>query len=180
MQGEVNNGRCPACGKKNGYQYDGLCVVCYKRFLGRIKTAESWILEYHERKTSYIESLQEFSDLSATKITDEPRAHTTSSPTEIKAMRIADISNQGLWIIAVEDTLRRLDDRKRKFIAYRQEAEILAGQGRKSKGRPPWVDDVLGLYAKAGEKAPDRQSMFTWWREVRSTVIQMAGMYKCL
>jgi len=185
--------KCPICGKENKYPQDGTCKKCYEKRLERRKKAEEWILYYPQRKQSNIEALAEFEALGAANSDGMPRGTDTSDPTSNKATRLAELQNDRLWCVAVEDMLRNIGfDEKRNNIKHeemmllvelRQEAELVCES---SGGRTPWYDYVEANYAKLSEKKlgrhyiPSRATAFLWFSLCKNSLLEIASEYKGL
>jgi len=173
--------KCPICGKENKYPQDGTCKKCYEKRLERRKKAEEWILYYPQRKQSNIEALAEFEALGAANSDGMPRGTDTSDPTSNKATRLAELQNDRLWCVAVEDMLRNVKDEIILFVELRQEAELLEGG---EVGRPAWYDYVEAKYSMQSEKRlgryylPGRDTMFRWLSDCKNSLLEIASDYK--
>lgn len=178
-------GKCPVCGKPNHYPSDGLCMRCYAKLHEQRQQAAEWILYYHQRKVALWERLAELTELNATEYDGVPGGESQASATENIALKRLELERQRLWLVAVEDMMRHLNDRQKLFIELRREAEA-AHFNKQDRGRPGWVDYVEAHYARRAEKMlgqyylPRRYTMFEWWNKCINQVVQIAANYKIL
>ena len=147
------------------------------------RVAADWLLNYHDRRRAYIDAQESYTALSATVNTGMPHGSGTSNPTEQRALSLAELERQKLWIETVEDVEKIFGERKREFINMRRYAESVESD---CVGRPGWVDCVQARYASWHESrygkanVPGRMTMYGWWDEIVDVTVRIAIQKKLL
>ena len=151
-----------------------LAAVDFKR---QDRIAAEWLLNYHDRRRAYIDAQESYTALSATAITGMPHGSGTSNPTEQRALSLAELERQKMWIMTVEDTEAIFGEKKKAFIEMRRFAEnINTGE----VGRPGWVDYVQARYADWHERqygkafVPSKKTMQNWWNDIIEVAVRVA------
>lgn len=155
--------------------------------------ASQWLLDYPQRKNTYIEAIenmQEFSALSATEYTGMPGGGKVGHPAESKGMVLVDfglqkseLKKQLQWILAVEDTEKTLSEKRLVFLELRRRASHLELN---QVGRPAWTAYVQTKYAdwhyrKYGRASvPSKQAMISWWNDMVDVTARIAIRRGCL
>ena len=141
------------------------------------RVAADWLLNYHDRRRAYIDAQESYTALSATVSTGMPHGSGTSNPTESKAISLAELERQKLWIMTVEDAEKVFGERKREFLNIRRYADSEESSG---VGRPGWVDCVQARYAAWHESrygkadVPAKVTMYRWWDEIIEVTVRIA------
>lgn len=155
-------------------------------YIGQNKVAAKWLLEYPERRQQYIDRMSEFSTQSAIRYTAMPTGTDVGRPCENMVISLAEMEEQRLWIMTIEDTMRTLGEKKLAFLDARrwvdkQQREV----EQPSAGRPGWVDPTLVRYSdwfarRYGRASyPNRNTMFKWWDEIINIVVRIAIARGC-
>ena len=141
------------------------------------RTAADWLLNYHDRRRAYIDAQESYTALSAAVNTGMPHGSGTSNPTEQRALSLAELERQKLWIMTVEDTEAIFGEKKRTFLDLRRKAAL---QDTGEVGRPGWVDYVQAKYADWHENrygkadVPAKITLYRWWDEIVEVAVRIA------
>ena len=141
------------------------------------RIAAEWLLNYHDRRRAYIDAQESYTALSATVNTGMPHGSGTSNPTEQRAISLAELERQKLWIMTVEDTEAIFGEKKRTFLDLRRKAAL---QDTGEVGRPGWVDYVQAKYADWHENTyakadvPTKITLYRWWDEIVEVAVRIA------
>lgn len=92
---------------------------------------------------------------------DYPSLWLSTAPGAINMVR----PNSTKWRALIYDIKDNLPEHLAEFLDYRQRA--------RSDRR--WVGPVAGLYVAAGQRAPSRQTMWRWWREIVEATARFAA-----
>jgi hypothetical protein len=145
------------------------------------REALRWILDYDRLKTSYINSLAEFSTLAAAVNDGMPKGTDTSRPCQNKAISLVEMERQNLWIQVIELMERTLSRKSKKYLELRR--EVYEPQKRKTKpGKDEWVGYVSTQYADWLEKEegvknavpPTQQCMCNWMNKIIEVTARLA------
>jgi hypothetical protein len=155
-------------------------------YIGQNKIAAKWLLEYPERRQSYIDQLSEFSVLGAMKYSSQPGGTDPGDPTKNKGVSLATLDEQRLWIMTIEETESTLGEKKLVFMDIRRQAENIKYEGDMERGRPPWMLYVQSHYADWHQRRygvyyePSRKTIFNWWYEIINIAVRIAIKRGCL
>lgn len=141
------------------------------------RIAAEWLLNYHDRRRAYIDAQESYTALSATVNTGMPHGSGTSNPTEQRALSLAELERQKMWIMTVEDTESVFGDKKKTFLDLRRQAALIESG---EVGRPGWVDYVQAKYADWHERqygkacVPAKITLYRWWDEIVEVAVRIA------
>ena len=141
------------------------------------RIAAEWLLNYHDRRRAYIDAQESYTALSATVNTGMPHGSGTSNPTEQRALSLAELERQKLWIMTVEDTESVFGEKKRTCLDLRRKAAL---QDTGEVGRPGWGDYVQAKYADWHENrygkadVPAKITLYRWWDEIVEVAVRIA------
>lgn len=151
------------------------------------KEALKWILNIHDLRRSYFDSVATFSTLGAAVNDGMPRGTDTGNPCMNKAISLVDMENRKNWIMAIEMMEQTLSEKGRKYLDLRRDAEHQPHKGNELGGRPGWVEYVQPRYAEwfyyrfGGESVPTERTMSTWMYKIIDTTVRIAidkGCYR--
>lgn len=156
-------------------------------YIGQNKIAARWLIEYPERRRIYLDKMQDFTTLSATRYSGMPTGTDPGHPCEDKAISLAEIEDQKQWLMVVEDTEKTLGEKKRALLSIRRQAEVIKHDGSQPEGgRPPWMSYTQVKYAEWHERRfgtyyePSRKTVFNWWDETINIAVRIAIKRGCL
>lgn len=148
------------------------------------QTAAEWLLHYHQRRQSYFQMLNNFSELAATQYTGMPSGSGTGNPTAQKAVDLSKLKEYELWIMTIEDVERILSPKKAIFLEVRRMAEDIKHDG--DIGRPNWAGYTQVNYAEKINRlynydhVPSDRTMRSWWDSMVDIVVRIAIKRGCL
>lgn len=143
------------------------------------KEAIDWILNFKERRDSYISDSANFSMLGSTNYSGMPKGSDTGNPTLNKAVTLTELERQKLWIITIESMESTLSEKRRIFLEFRRRAEALQKE-HDSPGRPGWVEYVQIRYGEWHEYrygkgfVPSRHALHKWLNELIEITVRIA------
>ena len=156
-------------------------------FAAQNKCAERWLLEFPERRQSYIDQLGEFTELASVRYTGMPGGSAVSSPTQSKAISLVTLDESRLWIMTIEDTERTLTEKKLAFLdARRWVDKQIRSTDVQEIGRPAWVDATQARYADwfwrryGRDSYPDPKTVTQWWNEIINITCRIAIDRRCI
>ena len=147
------------------------------------KVAEGYILQYEEIQERYERQKAEWMEQGrppADTNTGGGKGNLPGHPVESAAIKSAEYDAEHpeyLWLRAVGIALRTFGERKRIFIACRQEAERHNAGGR---GRHGWVIYTQRRYAEEIERRfinangwIGERTIKAWWRQVLDSIVEI-------
>lgn len=154
------------------------------------RTAEEWLLFYHERKAQFEEDSRYILDKSPA-FKDTGRAGTRgNSWTEYKVVQLAALDDTEKWLTTVrmvEEGL--LTESKQVFLKARraaaQENKNLQAQGKKKVNWILFVQEDYAARMAKRKKKPEHKfhlsenTIKTWWKEIVNTTRVIALMRQC-
>jgi hypothetical protein len=144
------------------------------------RIAAQWLLQYNERKQSYLDRSREFTVLGAVQYRHTPTGTDISQPTQSKAISLVRLREDELWLMAVEDAESTLGEKKLAFLDIRRQAEKNMMIGVNEPGRPAWIPYVQSHYADwhsrryGGDYVPSERTMRMWWGEIINVTVRIA------
>lgn len=153
-------------------------------FAAQNKLATKWLLEYDERRKQYLDKMSEMSYIGAVKYSSQPSGTDISTPCENKAISLANMDDQRLWLMVIEETEKSLNEKKKAFLDARRWAA--QQQDTSTAGRPGWVETTQIRYSDwfyrrfNNVSCPDRNTMTKWWAEIVDITVRLAIKRNCL
>jgi len=143
------------------------------------KEALKWILDIHDLRKSYFESMATFATLGAVADDGLPKGTGTSNPCMNKALSLVDMENRKKWIISIEQMEQTLSEKSRKFLEIRRDAEHQPNT-KNEPGRPGWVNYTMAKYTEwhyyryGGDFTPSVDQMKKWTNMIIDTTVRIA------
>ena len=145
------------------------------------KTASMWLLHYRERKRDHEERRREIA--AGTKREHDEnvgggRASEPGRPTEAMALALEahDNCNNARWLLAVEDVMRIIGQKKRLLIELRQECRFYIGP---DGGRPGWIAPVQQRFSEVTGWCPAERTVQDMWYDAIALTVRVAMAHKC-
>lgn len=141
------------------------------------KEALKWILNYAEKRDSYIAQSASFSELGATAYTGMPHGSEVGDPTLKKGITLIDLEYQKKWLMVIEKMELTLSDKRKIFLELRRRAELIETS---EVGRPGWVGYVQAKYADWHYRQygkgypPSKQTMCKWMNDIVDVAVRLA------
>lgn len=142
------------------------------------KTANDWLLNYHQKLETYHEMVTAFSAIAATASDGMPHGSGVSNPCQNKAITLTEIEKYKNWLMVIEKVESMLNEKSSEFLRLWRLAEHKEKQ--REVGRPPWYNEVRNGYAKFFERRygkyflPSNGTLKQWRLKLIEVTVRLA------
>lgn len=141
------------------------------------KTANDWLLNYHDKLESYQMMVNNFNILASTTYEGMPHGSGTSNPCQNKAMSLMQMDEYKKWLLVIEMVESALSDKMKYFLNAWRNAEHNA---KSAGGRPGWYDQARNEYSDWFEKKyggyflPSNKTLQGWRNKIIDVTVRLA------